>query len=79
MRIALATANARMTGGAEAYLDVLAPGLAEAGHQTALICEYDGPVNRRRIRVDQAAPIWCVGRGGIEPGARRIKAMAAGR
>ena len=73
MRIALAIANARITGGAESYLDVLAPRLAEAGHQTALICEYDAPAGRRRISVDQAAPIWCISESGLKAALEGLK------
>src|ERR1700678_826772 len=73
MRIALAIDNARMTGGAESYLDVLAPRLTEAGQQTALICEYDAPVDRRRISVDQGAPIWCIGEQGLKRALEELK------
>jgi glycosyltransferase involved in cell wall biosynthesis len=67
MRIALATANARTTGGAESYLDVVIPLLHKAGHQTALLCEYDTPTHRRRISIDQASPLWLVSESGMGP------------
>jgi glycosyltransferase involved in cell wall biosynthesis len=73
MRIALAAANARITGGAESYLDVLVPLLHKAGHQTALLCEYDAPTHRRRIGVDQALPLWLVSESGVGPALEALK------
>ena len=67
MRIALATASARITGGAESYLDVVVPLLHRAGHQTALLCEYDAPTHRSRISIDHASPLWLVSESGIGP------------
>jgi len=65
MRIAFATASARIIGGAESYLDVVIPLLHDAGHQTALLCEYDSPTHRRRINTDQASPLWLVIESGV--------------
>jgi len=71
MRIALATLNARLVGGAETYLDLLVPLLQEAGHDTTLICETDAPAERRRITLGhdtsgQDTPLWCVDDLGLE-------------
>jgi glycosyltransferase involved in cell wall biosynthesis len=67
MRIVLATANARIIGGAESYLDVVVPLLHKAGHQTALLCEYDAPAHRRRISIDHASPLWLASESGMRP------------
>lgn len=71
MRIALASSNARLAGGAEKYLDLLVPLLNRSGHRTALICEFDAPKDRRRIIcVDDTSadhmPLWCVAGLGLE-------------
>ncbi|HTT77395.1 MAG TPA: glycosyltransferase family 4 protein [Candidatus Binataceae bacterium] len=73
MRIALATANARITGGAESYPDSIIPMLHEAGHQTALICEYDAPPHRRRINTVQTAPLWLVSETGLTSALEELK------
>jgi glycosyltransferase involved in cell wall biosynthesis len=73
MRIALASTNARLVGGAESYLDVVIPLLHQAGNQTALICEYDAPTHRPRITIDQASPLWLVSESDMAPALEALK------
>jgi Glycosyl transferase 4-like domain len=73
MRIALATLNARLVGGAESYLDLVVPLLKEAGHDIALICEADAPTERRRISLGSDTRLWCV----VELGLKRALAELA--
>jgi len=73
MRIALAMANARVTGGAESYTDSIIPLLHEAGHQIALICEYDAPRNRARINTVPSSPLWLVNESGSESALQELR------
>jgi glycosyltransferase involved in cell wall biosynthesis len=73
MRIALAIANARITGGAESYLDALVPLLHDGGHQTMLICEYDAPTHRRRINSDQTSPLCLISESGMEAALKTLE------
>ncbi len=50
MRIAIVNSNARVVGGVESYLDTVIPLLESAGHDLALLCEYDTPPPSRPIR-----------------------------
>jgi len=61
VRIAITTATARVVGGVETYLDAVLPLLAGNGHELAVLCEYEGPSNRRRIAEDATVPVpvWC--------------------
>jgi hypothetical protein len=68
MRIALATSIARHVGGAESYMQAVASLLTGAGHEIALLCEFDGPTERARIDLTPGCPTWNiteVGRDGV--------------
>lgn len=60
MRIALATVSARRVGGAESYLADVVSLLKRAGHEIALLCEFDGTSERPRIDVGSGSPTWTV-------------------
>lgn len=66
MRIAIVTHNARVVGGVESYLDAVIPMLEKAGHEIALLCEYDGPANARPISRSAHAPTWCAAEIGAQ-------------
>jgi hypothetical protein len=58
MRIAIVTINARVVGGVESYLDTVIPLLEAAGHEIALLCEYDAPHTSRPIARSSDVPVW---------------------
>jgi glycosyltransferase involved in cell wall biosynthesis len=60
MRIAVANWSRRKIGGAESYLDLVIPGLVQAGHEIGFLCEVDTPAERDRIAMPDATPVWCV-------------------
>jgi glycosyltransferase involved in cell wall biosynthesis len=65
MRIAVANWSRRKIGGAESYLDLVIPGLAQAGHEIGYLCEVDTPDERDPIATPDAAPIWCFADQGL--------------
>jgi len=60
MRLAIVTRDARVAGGVETYLDTVIPLLEAAGHEIALLSEYDAPSTSRPIGRSASAPAWCV-------------------
>src|SRR5215469_1226588 len=60
MRIALATSSARRVGGAESYLQAIVHLLQGAEHEIALLFEFDGPAERKRIDLEPGSPTWNV-------------------
>jgi hypothetical protein len=72
MRIGLATSSARCVGGSESYLQVVAPLLKGAGHQIALLCEFDGPVERALIDLGPDSPTWNIAQLGRENALDRL-------
>ena len=66
MRIGVVTWSARKIGGTETYLDRILPGLHNAGHQVALLVQVDWPMDRARILMSEASPIYCVSSAGAE-------------
>lgn len=50
----------RKVGGAETYLEGAVGGLAERGHELALLHETDGPPGRREMAMPPGAPCWSV-------------------
>src|SRR5580698_11136731 len=60
MRIAIVTKNARVVGGVESYLDTVIPLLEAAGHEIALLYEYDAPHASRPIGRSVNVPLWCM-------------------
>ncbi|HEV2145946.1 MAG TPA: glycosyltransferase, partial [Longimicrobiaceae bacterium] len=60
MRIAVANWSRREAGGAERYLARVIPALRDAGHEVALFCEMDAPLDRGPIPLPEGAPTWSV-------------------
>jgi glycosyltransferase involved in cell wall biosynthesis len=59
MRIAITNATARIAGGVETYLKVVLPLLLGNGHKLAILCEYEGPGDRKKIAEGAKLPVWC--------------------
>ncbi|MBF6559883.1 MAG: glycosyltransferase [Candidatus Binataceae bacterium] len=72
----MVTANARVAGGVERYLDAVIPALAGAGHAVALLAEREGPRDRPRIAAPAALEAWSVADHGA---ARALEVLAAWR
>src|SRR6185437_6735577 len=64
MRIAIVTCNARIVGGIESYLDTVIPLLESAGHDIAMLCEFDAPGTSTSISRNTEAPLWIVAQEG---------------
>lgn len=60
MRIAIVNWSSRKAGGAQTYLDTVISAFRRAGHETALFCETNLPVDRAPISLPREVPLWCV-------------------
>ena len=60
MRIAIANSSHRLVGGAESYLQQVAPGLLAHGCEIAFFAEADGLGARPEIISADDVPIWCI-------------------
>ncbi len=64
MRIAIVTTDARVGGGIASYLDTVIPLLEAAGHEIAMLCEFDAPGASPPISRSPSAPVWIVAEAG---------------
>lgn len=67
MRLAIVTSEARVGGGVASYLDTVIPLLEAAGHEIALLCEFDGPGASPPISRGATGPRWIVAEAGAAP------------
>jgi glycosyltransferase involved in cell wall biosynthesis len=65
MRIAILNWSSRSTGGVERYLATLIPELRRLGHEVALWCEMDRPLDRERIDPSGRSNCWSVEELGV--------------
>src|SRR5205085_10236353 len=54
---------ARRLGGAETYLAIVIPALAQAGHELAMLFEMDSPPGHEPLTVN--GEVWCIAEIGI--------------
>jgi glycosyltransferase involved in cell wall biosynthesis len=72
VRIVVANTFGRALGGVENYLSRLIPALGLAGHEVAMMFEYDELIERPRLA--NSGPAWCVSKVGIEDALRELRA-----
>src|SRR5258707_13586996 len=60
MRVAIASRNRHVVGGAESYIKEAARALESAGIELALLSGVESATDRERIELSAGAPTWCV-------------------
>ena len=73
MRIAIVNHSRRKIGGAEVYLDVIVPALAQAGHEIACLYESDPRNEREIINLPSGSPQWNLAELGRPEGLRQLR------
>ena len=73
MRVAIVNCNRRRIGGAESYIETVANGLTERGHELAFVHEIDGPSDRRQIKLPAAVPVFSVSDVGSDEAIAQLK------
>src|SRR5258708_34435476 len=58
MRILFLTYFRRKVGGTESYLQSTVPACLERGHDIAVCCTYEGPLNRQPFDFPNKVPQW---------------------